>query len=129
VLAIAGDYIVIPAHRGDGADADRFLADVQVTEAADFSEAIGFRRLLFEAPNQQHLVEEINERLAILLKLPRLCGSQAGRFVSPVQSGIDYAGRVGIHPLSAIRCLAAHLEMLRSPNESASSSLACKQCL
>src|SRR5258708_35241232 len=64
VLAIAGDDIVIPAHRRDGTDTDRLLADVQLTEAANFSEAVGFRRLLFEPPNQQHLAKEIDERLA-----------------------------------------------------------------
>ena len=69
MLAIAGDYIVVLAHRGDGADANCLLPDVQMTEAPNFSKAVGFRRLLFEAPNQQHLAKEINERLAILLEL------------------------------------------------------------
>jgi hypothetical protein len=100
-----------------------------MTEAADFAEAIGFRRLLFEAPNQQHLMKEINERLAIFLKVLGLWTLRFGSFVSPVLGAIDHAGRTGAHPLSAIRCLAAHRETLRSPNESASLSLACKQWL
>ena len=57
VLAITRDDVIVWPQSRDGADADRFLADVQMAEAANFSEAVRLSALLFKAPNQQHLME------------------------------------------------------------------------
>src|SRR6185369_10451728 len=48
VFAIAGEYVIVFANGGDRADSDSFLTDVEVTETADLSGDVGFRRLLFE---------------------------------------------------------------------------------
>jgi hypothetical protein len=36
-----------------------------VAEAADLAERVGFRRLLFEAADEHHLVEHLEQRLAV----------------------------------------------------------------
>ena len=56
VVAIAGDLGVLALLRrhGDAGD-DRFLADIEVAEAADQPHAIHLAGLLLEAPDQQHV--------------------------------------------------------------------------
>jgi hypothetical protein len=38
-------------------DRDRFLTDVEVTKAADLTEAVGFAGLFLESSNDHHLTE------------------------------------------------------------------------
>jgi hypothetical protein len=44
-----------PSQRGLHADHDRFLADIEVAEAADQPHAVELARLLLEAADQQHV--------------------------------------------------------------------------
>src|SRR4029079_979640 len=60
MFAIAREHVVVFSDGGDRADADSFLADVQVTEATDFTGDVNFGRLLFEATDQEHLPVEFN---------------------------------------------------------------------
>ena len=56
VIAIAGDDAVLAdRHRRLQPDRDRFLADVEVAEAADQPEAVELARALLEAADEQHL--------------------------------------------------------------------------
>ena len=56
VLAITAHDVIGWLQRGDGADAAGLLPDIEVQEAADLAEGIFFGRLLFEAPDQHHLI-------------------------------------------------------------------------
>ena len=55
VVTIAGDHLVAILQRQLHADDDRFLADIEVTEAADEAHAVELAGLFLEAPDQQHL--------------------------------------------------------------------------
>src|SRR5688572_33058150 len=59
MFAVARDHIVVVAERGDGADTDAFLADVQVTKAADLADGVRFRAALFEATDEEHLPQQV----------------------------------------------------------------------
>ena len=59
VVAIGGDDAVTLFHRRHDADDDRFLADVEVAEAADQPHAVHLARLLLEAADQQHVAIEL----------------------------------------------------------------------
>ena len=61
MFAITREHVVVFSNGGNRADADCFLSDVQVTEAADLSGDIHFRRLLFEATDQEHLPVEFDQ--------------------------------------------------------------------
>ena len=65
MLAITGDHIIIGTQSGNGAYADRFLSDIQVTKAANLSEAIGLGTLFLKAANQEHLLKDVQQSLAI----------------------------------------------------------------
>ena len=57
------------------ADRDRFLADIEVAEAADQAEAVELAGLLLEAADQQHLLVEFEQlvlRRLVALGLRRL---------------------------------------------------------
>jgi hypothetical protein len=54
VVAIAGDELVTLHHRHLHADDDRFLADVEVAEAADQAHAVHLAGLFLEAADEQH---------------------------------------------------------------------------
>ena len=58
VLAVGRDDGIVWAECLHGADGDRFLADVQMQEAADLAGAVQLRALLLEAPDAQHLVQQ-----------------------------------------------------------------------
>ena len=55
VVAVAGDDFVARFERHLHADDDRFLADVEVAEAADQAHAVHLAGLLLEPADQQHL--------------------------------------------------------------------------
>ena len=57
VVAISRDYVIIGADHRHHAGRDRFLSDVQVTEAADFSEGVRFSAALLEAALEEHRVK------------------------------------------------------------------------
>ena len=62
VIAIAGDDAVLAdGHRRLQPDSDRFLADVEVAEAADQPEAVELPRALLEAADEQHLAIELEQ--------------------------------------------------------------------
>ena len=62
VVAIAGDDAVASdLHRRLQADRDRFLADVEVAEAADQAEAVELPGALLEAADEQHLLVEVEQ--------------------------------------------------------------------
>ena len=58
MVAIGGDDVVIAAEHGQRPSADRFLADVQMAEAADLSERVRLGTSLLEATLEQHRTEE-----------------------------------------------------------------------
>ncbi len=60
VLAIGGQDIVVRLESRKRPHRHRFLADVQVAEAPDLSQGVEFRRLFFEAANQEHLLERVS---------------------------------------------------------------------
>ena len=61
VIAIAGDDAVLAdGHRRLQPDRDRFLADVEMAEAADQAEAVELPRALLEAADEQHLAVELS---------------------------------------------------------------------
>jgi hypothetical protein len=57
MLTIRGEDIVVRSERVEGTDGDRFLPDVQVTEAADEALGIGLARALFEPPREEHVAQ------------------------------------------------------------------------
>ena len=59
VLAVGAGDVVVGPQRGEAADRDRLLADVEVAEAADLAEAVGLAGLLLEAADQQHLPQPV----------------------------------------------------------------------
>ena len=62
VVAIAGDDAVLAdRHRRLQPDRDRFLADVEVAEAADQPETVELPRPLLEAADEQHLAVELEQ--------------------------------------------------------------------
>jgi hypothetical protein len=58
VVAVGGDDVVIVAERGNRARAGRLLADVQMAEAADLAEGVGFGASLLESALQEHGAEQ-----------------------------------------------------------------------
>ena len=64
VVAIAGDDLVALADRHLHADDDGFLADVEVTEAADEAHAVHLAGALLEAADEEHLREGVEFLLA-----------------------------------------------------------------
>ena len=54
VVAIAGDHLVAVDQRHLHAGDDRFLADIEVAEAADEAHAVELAGLFLEAPDQKH---------------------------------------------------------------------------
>ena len=62
VIAISGDHAVLVAvERGLEADRNRFLADVQVAEAADQAEPVELAGAFLEPANEQHLLVEVEQ--------------------------------------------------------------------
>ncbi len=58
MIAVGGDDVVVVAEHRDGTGAARFLADVEVAEAADAAEGVGLGAAFLEAALQEHGVEE-----------------------------------------------------------------------
>lgn len=56
VLAIAGQYFIVRAQGRNAAHTNRFLTNIQVHKAADFSARVFFRTLFFKATQQRHLI-------------------------------------------------------------------------
>jgi hypothetical protein len=54
VVTVARDHLVALRHRHLHAGDDRFLADIEVAEAADEAHAVELARLLLEAADEQH---------------------------------------------------------------------------
>jgi hypothetical protein len=66
MIAITGDDAVFgPVERRLQPDRYRFLADIEVTEAADQAEAVKLPRALLEAADEQHLAVEFEQFVAI----------------------------------------------------------------
>ena len=64
VVAVAGDDLIAVDRGHLHADDDRFLADIEVAEAADQAHAVELPRLLLEAADQQHLAVGVEVFLA-----------------------------------------------------------------
>jgi hypothetical protein len=63
VVAIGRYDIVFLAEWCDGTDRYRFLANVQVAEAADLTDLIHLGRLLFVPATEDHRAEHLDERI------------------------------------------------------------------
>ena len=73
VVAIAGDDAVLAhRHRALQPDGYRFLADVEVAEAADQAQAIKLSGPLFEAADEQHFAVKLEELVLVRLEALRL---------------------------------------------------------
>jgi hypothetical protein len=68
VFAVTGDDVIVPAKSGNRTNSYGFLADVEMAEPANLAHAVGFSALLFEAPNQQHLVKHPEQGLAVIIE-------------------------------------------------------------
>ena len=85
VVAISGDHLVARLKRHLHADDDRFLADVEMAEAADMAHAVELAGLFLEAADEQHA--PIGLELLVARK------SGAGRLLVPVARRALAAGR------------------------------------
>ena len=65
VVAVIRDEVVIGPHHAHGPDADRFLADVEVEEAADPALDVELGAPLLEAADEQHLLVQ-PERFVVI---------------------------------------------------------------
>ncbi len=74
VVAVRRDDVVVGAQQAHRADADRFLPDVQVQEAADLPFDVELRAALLEPPDEEHLLVEcegfvpVHGRLSSILR-------------------------------------------------------------
>ena len=59
VIAVGRDDVVVGAEHRERAGAHRFLADVEVAEAADLAERVGLGASLLEAALQQHRPQQL----------------------------------------------------------------------
>ena len=66
VIPVRRDDRITLMQRGNGTDRHGLLADIKVAEAFDFGLHEGLRRLLFEAPDENHFAEQVDA----------LCGCQ-----------------------------------------------------
>src|SRR6185437_8311964 len=98
MLAITGDNVIVTTKRGYGPDPNCFLADVQMTEAANLSNAVRFGALLFKTPNQQHLMKDPEQQLTVVL-----CDR-----LGVLDRLIDDSSRAGGRVLLALSRLTAH---------------------
>ena len=64
VRAVGGDQVVLVAHRADGADDRRLLADREVQEAADLRLRVHLARALLEAADEHHRLEPLARGVA-----------------------------------------------------------------
>ena len=60
MIAISSDDIIVKTRCGDRTDDDRFLADVEMTEAANLLRLILLTGAFFKAPDQQHQREHLD---------------------------------------------------------------------
>ena len=60
VIAIGRDQVIIRPGRRDGANDDRFLANVKMAKAADLLRLILLTRAFLETPDQQHQREHLD---------------------------------------------------------------------
>ena len=75
MVAIAGDdAVAADLHRRLEADGDRFLADIEVAEAADQPEPVELPGPLLEAADEQHLLVEVEQLVLRRLVALRLLG-------------------------------------------------------
>ncbi len=65
VRAVGGDQVVLVAHRADGADDRRLLADREVEEAADLGLRVHLARALLEAADEHHRLEPLARGVAL----------------------------------------------------------------
>src|ERR1700693_1514424 len=83
VITIGGDDVIVIAHRSYSSNDDRFLANIEMAEAADLLRLILLARAFLEAANQQHQREHL-DFVALLgplhrsLRDARQCSSSAG---------------------------------------------------
>ena len=60
MFAITGEHVVVFSDGGNRADADCFLADVEMTKATDLAGDVSFRLFFFEAADQEHLAIKLD---------------------------------------------------------------------
>ena len=75
MIAIGGDNVIIEPNSRERAGHDRFLADVKMTEAADFLCLILLAGALLKTPDEQHQPEHLD----FVALLRWLHGNQAAR--------------------------------------------------
>lgn len=63
VVAVRGDDWVVVVEGVDGADGEGFLADVEVTEAADFGLLVGLGAAVLKLADEDHVAKELDDLL------------------------------------------------------------------
>src|ERR1700719_789830 len=88
VVPIRGDNVIVIPDRGNGANDNRFLSNVQVAEAADLLRLILLARAFLETPNQQHQREHL-DFVALLGTLHRILCEARQRSSSARPAGLS----------------------------------------
>jgi carotenoid cleavage dioxygenase-like enzyme len=60
VVAVGRDEVIVSPAKGNRADRDGFLADVEVEETTDLSSLVVFQARLLESADPNHLREKFN---------------------------------------------------------------------
>ena len=113
--AVGGDQVVLVAHRADGADDRRLLADREVQEAADLRLRVHLARALLEAADEHHRLEPLARGVAVrqlpllgslLLLLRDVCHGAPGTLaVDPPRLPLPYQADAHAHVLGRIHRL------------------------
>ncbi len=108
VVAIGGDDLIAFLERHLHADHDRFLADIEMAEAADQTHAVELAGLLLETADQEHLAECADFLLAVEHQCQTglalaVAGGTGRRFLG--LRGLRGDGH-GVPRSSAVNCLA-----------------------
>ena len=109
MVAIAGDDAVLAdLERRLQPDRDRFLADIEVAEAADQAEAVELAGALLEAADEQHLLVEFEQLVLdglVALRLGRALAVAASAGAGGAAAASSSAARFGVAALATLPAL------------------------
>ena len=63
VFSVRRRDVVVVAQPPDRTHRDGFLSDIEMTEPTDLAQRVGLTGFLFEAPNQQHSVQQLSVKI------------------------------------------------------------------
>src|SRR3989304_5267174 len=73
VIPVVRDDEIMWLECRDGPDGHRLLAVIEVEEARDLAAGVQLPRFILELPDQEHLVEEVQEDLLVQVRCCDLC--------------------------------------------------------